>query len=222
MKALILAGGRLLPSPRLEPLTRDADLVVAADSGLRHARFLRLTPVVVVGDFDSVALADLEAYPGLQRMRHPVRKDRLDLELALELAIERGATELVVLGAFGTRLDQSLACLLIAARLRREGFRVTLHDGERDAYPLATGDTLALELADGTVFSVLALESSRCTVGGAEYPLRDASLPFGVGLGTANVALGGPRIEVHEGLLVLIVEHTVEQPADAGAGFRPA
>lgn len=212
MKALILAGGRLVPSPRLAPLLHGAELVVAADSGLRHARYLRLNPTAVVGDFDSVALADLEAYPSLARLRHPVRKDRLDLELALELAIERGADDLVVLGAFGSRLDQSLACLLIAARLRRDGLAISLHDGERDAYLLGAGDQLAPDLTDGTVFSLLALESARCTVTGSDYPLSNAVLPFGVGLGTANVARGGPRITVHDGMVAIIVEYQVEVP----------
>lgn len=210
MKALILAGGRLVPAGHLASLVEGAALIVAADSGLRHARTLGLRPAAVVGDFDSVALADLEAFPDAARLRYPARKDALDLELAIGLALGRGANRLVVLGAFGSRFDQSLAALLIAARLRREGVEVTLHDGERDAYLLAAGDRLALELAPGTSFSLLALEDSTCSVDGAEYPLHHAPLPFGVGLGTANIARSGPQVEAHDGLLAVIVERMVE------------
>jgi thiamine pyrophosphokinase len=216
--AVILAGGSLSLSPRLRSLVNDADLVVAADSGLRHARSLPLEPDVVVGDFDSVTLADLEAYPSIERIRHPEHKDKLDLELAFDLAIDRGARRLVVLGAFGTRFDQSLACLLIAARLRREGFQISLHDGERDAFLMRGGDELELELTDGAPFSLLALEHARCTVSGARYPLSNAALPFGVGLGTANAAQGGPRISVHEGLLAVIVELLMATPVPPDGG----
>jgi thiamine pyrophosphokinase len=209
VKAVILAGGRLAPAPHLAPLVEGAEVVLAADSGLRHARTLGLTPDLVVGDFDSVSRGDLEAFPGLPRVRHPVRKDELDLELAIAVALERSASELVILGAFGTRLDQSLACLLIAARLRRQGMAVSLHDGERDAFPLTAGDRLSLDLPAGMVFSLLALESGVCSVSGAEYPLDRAQLPFGVGLGLANRALGGPLVEVHEGLIAVIVERRV-------------
>jgi thiamine pyrophosphokinase len=200
----------------LLPLLQGAGLVLAADSGLRHALALGLQPEAVVGDFDSVMDSDLDAFPDLPRLRHPVRKNELDLELAIELALARGADELVVLGAFGSRLDQSLAALLIGARLRRQGVAVSLHDGVSDAYPLAAGDRLSLDLPRGTIFSLLALEATRCSVSGAEYPLEDAELPFGVGLGLANVAVDGPLVEVSSGLLALIVERATEEP-----GARP-
>ncbi|MEX2541247.1 MAG: thiamine diphosphokinase [Trueperaceae bacterium] len=212
MKAVILAGGRLAPSPHLEELLAGHSLVLAADSGLRHALALGLEPAAIVGDFDSVAEADLASFPELPQLRHPVRKDQLDLELAIDLAMERGADELLVLGAFGSRLDQSLAALLIGARLRTQGIAISLHDGVRDAYPLTAGDTLDLALPPGMTFSLLALEQSRCTVAGADYPLSDAPLPFGVGLGLANRAMDGPRIAVHEGAVAVIVERTVMEP----------
>ncbi|MEX2535339.1 MAG: thiamine diphosphokinase [Trueperaceae bacterium] len=210
MKTVILAGGELRPTNHLKQLISDAGLVLAADSGLRHARALGLQPAAIVGDFDSVEQRHLAAYPNLPRFEHPADKDQLDLELTVDLALERGATELVIVGAFGSRLDQSLACLMIAARLRRDlMIPVSLHDGERDAYPLAAGNTLLLDLQTGTVFSLLALIDSRCSVSGARYNLTNAPLAFGVGLGLANRARNGPRVEVHEGLVAVIVERTL-------------
>ena len=209
MKALILAGGDLEAAEYLQELLTDVRLVLAADSGLRHARLLGLTPDAIVGDFDSVSAAELERYPGLPSFEHPVDKDQLDLELAIEMALLRGAEELVVVGAFGSRLDQSLASLLICARLSRTGIGVSLHDGNRDAYVISTGQSLSLSLPDGTVFSLLALEDSHCSVKGADYQLMDAHLPFGVGVGLANRAAGGPELQVHEGLVALIVERSL-------------
>lgn len=209
MKAVILAGGRLVPGRHLVALCSNADLVVAADSGLRHATMLGLQPAAVVGDFDSVSPAELEAYPEIPRIEHSVDKDELDLELAIDLALERGATELVVLGAFGTRLDQSLAALLIGCRHRSLGLAISLHDGDREAHPLVAPDALRLDIPDGTLFSLLALEEARCTVRRARFPLENAHLPFGTGLGLANRAEGTPLIEIHDGVVAVIVEREV-------------
>ena len=205
MKAVILAGGDLRSGLQL-PALEEAALVIAADSGLRHARPLGLEPHAVVGDFDSVSAQVLDSYPDLPRFEHPQDKDLLDLELAIELAMQRGATELVVLGAFGSRLDQSLAALLVGARLCRAGIPTSLHDGMRDAYLVTAGGELAPALPDGTLFSLLALEDARCSVSGADYELEREPLPFGVGLGLANRARGGPHVQVHAGLVALIVE----------------
>lgn len=210
MKAVVLAGGDVVVTPYLLELLEGSRLVIAADSGLRHAEPLGLAPALVVGDFDSVTKEVLASFPDLPRHQHPVDKDRLDLELAIDMALERGAEELLVLGAFGSRFDQSLAALLICARLSRAGVRISLHDGARDGYVVPGGSALSLELPDATVFSLLALEESRCSVDGAEYRLDDVRLPFGVGLGVANRARGGPRLEVRTGLVALLVERSLE------------
>lgn len=212
MKAVILAGGRLRLSPEVDELVEGASLILAADSGLRHARSLGLDPAAVVGDFDSVADDDLAAFPDLPRVRHPVRKDALDLELAADLALERGASELLILGAFGSRLDQSLGALLVGFRLRKAGIPISLHDGFRDAHPLLAGSQLELKLPSGTTFSLLALEEARCTIEGAEYDLDDEPLPFGVGLGLANRSLGSTRVIVHAGQVAVIVERSIIGP----------
>lgn len=64
---------------------KEADLVIAADGGLRWAQKLEVRVDVVVGDMDSVdaaALAEVEA-GGAEIVRHDPDKDATDLELAL-------------------------------------------------------------------------------------------------------------------------------------------
>jgi len=193
----------------LKDLCRDAELVVAADSGVRHARPLGVAPDLIVGDFDSATEAELAPYPAVPRRRHPVRKDLLDLELALLEATARGATELLIVGALGGRLDQTLAALLIAARYRETG-GVTLHSGHAAAYPLTGGERVALELLPGQPFSVLSLAPvSVVSLEGASYPLRRTDLPFGVGLGVSNEVAASPlTVTLHSGLALLVLDFT--------------
>src|SRR5919108_5036657 len=94
--------------------------VVAADSGLDHALGLGLRVDVVVGDLDSVSATGLEAAAasGTAVERHPEAKDATDLELALDVAVARGARRILVLGPDGGRFDHVLAgaALLAAPR----------------------------------------------------------------------------------------------------------
>lgn len=208
MKALILAGSDIAVTDALKNLCQDADFVVAADSGVRHAAALGVTPDLIVGDFDSATEADLALYPDVPRQTHPVRKDLLDLELALQEATARGATDLIIVGALGGRLDQTLAALFIAARLKPQ-HNVTLHSGHSAAYPLHAGDALTLDVPAGLTFSVLSLETSELSLKGPSYPLTHAELPFGVGLGVSNETTGEPLVvTLHEGSALLLLAFT--------------
>ncbi len=205
MTALIIAAGDVTPHPLLLATSRRAELVIAADGGLRHARTLGVTPGILVGDLDSVTRADLGEWPDVPRIVHPADKDQTDLELAVELAVSRGADELVLCGTFGSRPDQSLAALLLAARLQMDGLTVELDSGVDHGWALTAGPGRHLDLLPDEVFSVLSLTPSiTVTVSGARYRPEAAVLEFGSGLGVSNVALGPVEITVHDGVAAVL------------------
>lgn len=207
IKALILAGGDLTPTPVLLEAARLSVLIVAADSGLRHARALGVTPDVIVGDFDSVTARDLASYPSVPQVRYPVDKDQLDLEIAIDYALEQGARQLYLAGVLGGRLDQLLAALLIAAGLRERGVAVSLHGSYQDVY-LLSEETITLALAPKTLFSVLSLQAeSVLSIENARYPLKNARLQYGTGLGVSNRTTELPlMVDIKQGLIALIIE----------------
>jgi len=203
LHAAVLVGGEVRPARRLRDALADVDLVVAADGGLRHAAALRLTPDLLVGDFDSVDPETLARYPGLATERHPRDKCALDLELALDAAVERGATRITVVGGLSGRLDQTLATVLVTQARHAAGTDLTVLDGRRALWPVRVGETRELALTGGDLFSLLALdESASVSVVGARYPLAGARLLRASGLGVSNVALGVVRVEVHAGAVV--------------------
>jgi len=211
VKALILAGGVVHPSPRLSMLLEGVGLVIAADGGLRHCKALEVTPDLLVGDLDSVREDMRAAWPDLPVEVHRPDKDDLDLELAIDAALSRGATHVLVVGAAGGRLDQTLAAALVAGRYAEAGQRVDLLDGEHETYALAAGTSRSWHLPRGTTFSVLALgDPARVDVHGAAFPLRDAALPRGVGLGVSNVARSEVTVGVRVGLALVIIAWRVD------------
>ncbi len=211
-KAVVLAGGPTTIGDRLRQALEGVDVVVAADAGIGLADRLGLLPDLWVGDFDSASDTQLRAHAALPRLEHPRDKDQLDLELAIAAARQRGATELVLAGVFGGRLDQTLAALLIGSRLHAEGLAVRMFGGTHECHPLAGGDELALALPDGTLFSLVSLAGDAVVdVLGARFELARARLAFGVGLGVSNRAAagklpGGPRVRIRDGRVAVVIE----------------
>lgn len=210
---LVIAAGELPLAWVTDSVVRrrlgQGAFVVAADGGLVHAKALGIEPDLIVGDFDSVPAGLLATYPSHLVERHEVEKDELDLELALTAALNAGARELSVLGAFGDRFDQSLAAVLIAARLTSEGQSVDLHGGTHSAWVLAGGATHALDVPVGTTVSVIALVGDAVVSGkGLAYRLDDLHVPFGTGLGVSNlVTHAGGSITCVRGVIAVVVEY---------------
>lgn len=102
---LIVTGGEFCGMPEELKEERPA-YVIACDVGWRYAERLGLKPDLAVGDFDSAPAP--EAVPV---KRVPSRKDDTDTMLAVKEALAAGFREIVILCAFGGRLDHTLANL---------------------------------------------------------------------------------------------------------------
>ncbi|MFW5683491.1 MAG: thiamine diphosphokinase [Spirochaetota bacterium] len=126
MNAVVITGGEAPGAEYLVGTLAEADLVVAADSGLDTARRLGARPEIIVGDFDSLSNESLlDDYPDATVRRHPTAKDFTDTELALEAAWEAGATRVTLVGGGGGRMDHLLAIVAIFERARRPDVWIT-------------------------------------------------------------------------------------------------
>ncbi|MCG2754787.1 MAG: hypothetical protein L6247_04340, partial [Desulfobacteraceae bacterium] len=90
MQAIIFANGII---DHAGSVFSGNDLIIAADGGLHHFRSLGITPDVLIGDTDPLTGDDIKGLQiaGVEIIRYPAKKDQTDLELALRLAIDRGA-----------------------------------------------------------------------------------------------------------------------------------
>ncbi|MEO6467593.1 MAG: thiamine diphosphokinase [Acidimicrobiia bacterium] len=206
MHAIVAAGGDALDDRWRAELPVDA-LVVAADSGLGHVYALGLRPDVVVGDLDSVdphdlARAELE---GTHLERHPKDKDATDLELALAVALDRGATTVTVIGAGGGRLDHELAGLALLAAPQWARMRITAFVGTARMTIVHSDATLDGPL--GSIVTLLAVGGPAAGVEteGLRWPLQDAELLPTSTLGVSNEIVSSPaRVTVRTGVLFVI------------------
>ena len=109
-RALIFANGDFSHPSVIKSMLRTDDVVIAADGGARHALAAGVLPSVIIGDLDSLTEVEVRDFSnlGVRILRYPPAKDETDLELALSHALKAGYNPVIIFGAFGGRLDQSL------------------------------------------------------------------------------------------------------------------
>ncbi len=200
----ILLGGELKRTSRLDRQIAGSR-IVAADVGIGHAAELGVMPELWVGDFDSVP-ADLpEALQAVPRLTFPSEKDKTDGELAVEAAFERGATSLVLAGAFGgPRADHAFLHLTLAVRLAEAGIDVLLTSGAQEGVPLQLGRA-RFDYHDGTLFSILGFSDlAGLSLAGAKWPLDNVQVPFGSSLTISNEVRGGLEVMLGSGRALLL------------------
>ena len=175
MKAFIYAGGAVF-TDRIDAAPAPADLTIAADAGWKTAQKLGVTPRLLVGDFDSLGTPQVSA--GVEVVRVPAEKDDTDTQLAVRLALERGATDITLIAGLSGRVDHTLSTLAILEELEQKKVRAILTDGHNRVRFLRAGSLLIARDSRFCYLSlIVATDRARgVTVEGCKYPLRNALL----------------------------------------------
>lgn len=200
----ILLGGDLVVTPRLTRQLHGAR-VIAADSGMKHAAALGVSPELWAGDFDSVDDGLRAAHADVPTEIFPAEKDLTDGEIAVEAALARGASELLLVGAFGgARADHAFLHLAAGMRLAEAGVACLLSSGDQEGVPLLPGER-RFDYDPGTLFSVLAFSDlAGLTLDGAKWPLAGRAVPFGSSLTLSNAVERALTVRLGAGRAMLI------------------
>ena len=202
-----------------------ADLVIAADGGLRWAQKLGVQADVVVGDMDSAdeaALAEVEA-GGAEIVRHDPDKDETDLELALRLACERGASSITLIGGHGGRLDHFLGNIALLASLPK-GVQAQALMGDAEIAVLhgtgtagtgtnGTENKSSSRLFDGEPGRQVSLipwggDATGVSTTALRWPLASETLPLGTSRGISNEMTGTQaKVSLESGTLLVIMNN---------------
>ena len=209
-RTIIIANGDPPDASDLARWLRLGDRLICADGGARVALQHGLYPQRVIGDFDSLNDAELQALErrGAQLERHPAHKDETDLELALLYAAStEPAGEIVILGALGGRLDQTIANVMLLAMPVLRDFRVMIAAGDEQSFLIRPGAPFELRGRAGDIASLIPFggDAHGIVTAGLEYPLRDESLFIGPARGVSNVMLGErATVTLRQGLLLCV------------------
>src|SRR5215207_4381573 len=135
-RIIIFANGELPYLEKARLLLQSDDYIICADGGTRHALALGLTPHLVIGDMDSInkdEWQDLEK-SGVSVELFPQDKNETDLELAIHRALELAAEEIIIIGALGGRLDQTLGNIALLATPPGNSRNIRIDDGVEEIF----------------------------------------------------------------------------------------
>ena len=174
MKAYIYTGGGVL-FDRISLSPTDCDIVISADAGYLSATSFGITPSIAVGDFDT--LGEYDFSPLTEVVRLPAEKDESDTEAAVNIALARGADEIVIVGGLDGRLDHTLANIRIVETLSKKGVSAYITDGRnRVRYIENTSAVIAKEDFKYLSLICVSQKARGVMLKGVKYPLNNATL----------------------------------------------
>lgn len=185
-KAAIIANGRFCQKDAKQLQKGDYDFSVACDGAGKALLDQGILPDLLVGDFDSILPDDLELLKsrGVAFQQYPAEKDDTDLQLAIDIAMDKGYRVLDLYGAVGSRLDHSLANIMLLYHIRKRGGEGRLIDAGnvilagRETMKISRKEARSLLFEEGEpgilYVSLLLLDDCRgITLRGFRYPLTD-------------------------------------------------
>jgi thiamine pyrophosphokinase len=203
-KFAILLGGDVMPTIRLKSQLVGAR-VIAADSGMKHAAALELVPELWVGDFDSAGTVLEQAYRDTPRHVFPAAKDATDGEIAVREAIAKGATEIMLVGAFGGQFDHALAHATQLIALAERNIKTFATSGSEEAWPLVNSLTL-WQIPKGTRVSVVGFTVLKAlSIIGVRWPLNKRDVAMGSTLTLSNESTGDVAITLEQGRALVLL-----------------
>jgi len=174
---LAFIGGEGPPPAVCSILAKQAEIIIAADSGLLNTENAGITPDWIIGDMDSVDVSLLKKYPAEKILRFPSDKDFTDTELALNLLWKKNCDAIWIAGGGGGRLDHLLA---IRSLFEREKFPQRWITNTDDIYCLdASGrfSGINIDLPVNSIVSVFPLGAGEWKIEsrGLKWPLNNVA-----------------------------------------------
>lgn len=203
MKAIVIAGGSLTEPAFYKPFFQQAELVICADSGYLHCEKLGIRPDLIIGDFDSSERSGVPE--GVPVTRLPVEKDETDLHACILYAIDKGATEILLFGARGTRLDHSLAAISLVYMGLMQGVTIRTVDEHNEMFMFQ--EQAVIPRKEGYKLSLLPVTPvTGIRAEGVYYPLSGQSMDWGNPYGVSNeFTAEKATITVESGVLMAIL-----------------
>jgi thiamine pyrophosphokinase len=206
-RIIIFANGELPDLNKARLLLRAGDRIICADGGTHHALALGVRPDLIIGDLDSAEEAVVQKFrnEGVKIEAHPRDKNETDLELAIHTAIELSPKQIVIIAAFGGRLDQTLANITLLSDPRLLTFDARLDDGVEEVLLCrnqaevhgGTGDLVSLIPWQGAVSGI--------QTEGLKWPLQRETLYPDKTRGISNeMVTDVVSISIESGLLLIV------------------
>lgn len=204
MKAVILCDGHIPQKTIIQNELSGSEFLIAADGGANQAHELNFIPDVIIGDLDSYRVTGKEKALIIK----DEDQETNDLEKALRYALQKYATEIIVFGATGKRLDHTLKNLSVLLQYDSKFDSIILVDDYVTMKIIQSPFKESFNV--GAIISLFPLSGKveGITTKGLKYPLNDEALENGVRDGSSNEAIEETvEIKFKKGDLLLLTHH---------------
>ena len=204
ISVLIIANGQMKNKELLQSHSRHADCIIAANGGSTICYKNKIQPHYIIGDLDSIDKEVLKHFKDSEII-HIHDQNRHDLDKAIGFASTLHPAEIIVFGAFGKRLDHSLANLVFIQCQTSEIPLMFIDDYGQLSYVHGIYD---LNLPAGRTVSLFSfLPVSGLTLEGFKYALNNVDFPRGFnGLSNSTIREKA-RISIRQGSLFIYCLH---------------
>lgn len=210
MKGLIISNGTINDYNRLKSEIDASDFVICADGGIEHLIKLKIVPNLVLGDLDSISQLGLKFIKdnNIPINKFPAIKDDTDTALALDYMLDQGFNEITFMGVTGTRMDHTLANILLLITLLERGIRGKIVDDNNiiqlvDKY-------LEIKYRENTFVSIIPISEEGVVVSleGFFYNLDKETIKLGSTYGISNrIVKDYGKIEIHKGKALVFISN---------------
>ena len=209
-RTIIVTGGNInkdfLQKTILE---KNFNYIIASDKGLEILDRCNIIPNFIIGDFDSINKESLDKYlnkANVKVIKLNPEKDYTDTHMALKLAIDLKSTNILIIGAIGTRIDHTISNINILKEALEKNIHSEIID-ERNKIKLINKNTIIEKDNNFKYISLLPLTTKveGVTLKGFKYPLKDAVLEIGQSIGVSNEQIEEiATIDLKSGILILL------------------
>lgn len=212
MNTIIVSNGVIEDYDYYKKYINSGQFAIYCDGAVRHAKCLNLKPNLIIGDFDSAIINDINFYEqkNIEFKRFKTQKDETDTELAVKEAMNLNSNSITLIGGLGGRFDHALANVHLLLIALKNGIEMKLVNecGEISMFDKE------INLSQ-THFKYLSLipfteKAIGVTTEGLLYPLNDETLEIGTTRGVSNELTGDyAKVTIKKGILIAILSNDI-------------
>lgn len=201
MKVVIISGGNAPNQLILNKYITKDSYIICADSGFDALINTNINPNLCVGDMDSVKSKLTDQTTQI----YPQDKDKTDTEIAIDIAIKKGATEVILLGCCGNRLDHTLSNINMLKILLEHNITGKIVDTNNII--MLCDSQIQIQSVKHCYCSLIPLtECTGITTNGLKYSLKNENLSSKTSRGISNEFNSKfATITLKSGLLLVVI-----------------
>lgn len=206
MRALIIGSGSVY-NDSIQKNLKPGDVIICCDGGSKYLFEEGITPHYIIGDLDSSIPQIIQFYKTKNVIfkKFDTKKDETDMEICIDFAISLGVTEIIILGATGTRLDHTLTNINLLIKADNANIKATIIDKNNIINLISSN--IEIKGKKGDLVSLIPITTSVEGINtiGLEYPLKNATMYIGKSLGVSNVMEDSiANVSIEKGYLLVM------------------